>query len=186
MRRASLLALALALLGPAAIRPAAAQSPQPPAVPAARPADVQSLDGILTALYEVISGPAGQTRDWDRMRSLFVPGARLIPTGPAPEGGHRYRMLSVEDYISQVGPNLERVGFREREIARRVEEWGHIAHVFSTYSGGPEAEPDRAVRGINSIQLMNDGQRWWILNVFWEAESADNPLPTKYLESGGR
>jgi hypothetical protein len=186
MNRAPLPALALALLLAATAVPAAAQSPQTPAVPAARPADVQSLDGILAALYEVISGPAGQTRDWDRMRSLFAPGARLIPTGPAPEGGHRHRMLSVEDYIAQVGPNLERMGFREHEIARRVEEWGHIAHVFSTYAGTTEAAPDRQMRGINSIQLMHDGARWWIMNVFWEAESADNPLPAKYLESGGR
>lgn len=177
--------LALTLAACAVALPAAAQAPASPATPPARPADVETLDGILEALYAVISGPAGQARDWDRMRSLFLPGARLIPTMPAPEGGHRARVLTVEDYITQVGPRLEGVGFREVEIARRTERFGGIAHAFSSYSGTTEAEPDREMRGINSIQLMNDGERWWIVSVFWDSERPDNPLPEHYRTSGG-
>ena len=126
--------------------------------------------------------PAGQPRDWNRMRSLFVPGGRLMPTGPR-QGSVAMRVLEVNDYIALSGPTLERIGFREREVARRTEEFGHIAHVFSTYEGRGEAD-SVATRGINSIQLMNDGARWWIVSVFWEAERPDNPLPEKYLRSG--
>ncbi len=72
-----------------------------PAPPAANPADVDSIDAILAAVYDVISGPAGKKRDWDRMRSLFLPGARLIPTGPRPTGGYGSRVLTVDEYIAR-------------------------------------------------------------------------------------
>ena len=152
------------------------------AVPAAAPADVASIDAIIAALYDVISGPAGQPRNWTRMRSLFIPGGRLMPTRQQ-QGATVMRILEVNDYIALSGPQLERIGFRERETARRVEQFGHIAHVFSTYEGR-SATDSTVMRGINSIQLMNDGTRWWVVSLFWEAERPDNPLPAKYLRSG--
>lgn len=151
-------------------------------VPPAAPSDVESIDAIITALYDVISGPAGQPRNWNRMRSLFIPGGRLMPTGTR-QGTKTMRVLEVNDYIALSGPQLERTGFRERELARRTEQFGHIAHVFSTYEGRAEAE-GMAVRGINSIQLMNDGTRWWVVSVLWEAERPETPLPAKYLQPG--
>lgn len=90
--------------------------------------------------------------------------------------------MEVGDYTVSAGPRLERVGFREREIARRAERFGHIAHVFSTYERGMETEPT-VVLGINSIQLLNDGTRWWVVSVSWEAERPDNPLPGRYLST---
>lgn len=182
----SLLLLPLSLLALTAGEAVAQAAPVPHpvilTVPAAKPEDVGSIDAIITALYDVISGPAGQARDWDRMRSLFIPGGRLMPTGVRPDGSVVTRILEVNDYIATSGPMLERVGFREREIARRVEQFGHIAHVFSTYEGRRETEP-APIRGINSIQLLNDGTRWWVVSVYWEAERPDNPLPQQYLRA---
>lgn len=130
----------------------------------------------------MISGPAGQKRDWDRMRSLFTPGARLIPTTKQPGGDYATRAMDVEGYISASGPGLERNGFFEKEVARRVESYGNIAHVFSTYESRRHTDDPRPfARGINSIQLMNDGTRWWVVTVFWQAERPENPIPEKYL-----
>ena len=148
-------------------------------------ADVESLDAIIAATYDVISGPAGKKRDWNRERSLFISGARLIPT--AVEAGRNDvdlapQILDVEGYIARVEPLIERQGFYEKEIARRVEQFGHIAHVWSTYESRhdpSDAEP--FMRGINSIQLFNDGSRWWIVSIYWQHESALHPLPDKYL-----
>lgn len=159
-------------------------TPAPP--PAASPADVKSIDAIITALYDVISGPKGQTRNWDRMRSLFLPGGRLIPTGPRQTGGAGARIITPEEYITSSGKMIEEIGFREREIARRTEQFGNIAHVFSTYEAHRGEEADPFLRGINSIQLFNDGTRWHIVNVFWSPESADHPLPAEYLPSQNR
>ncbi|HSB09481.1 MAG TPA: hypothetical protein VLM38_08190 [Blastocatellia bacterium] len=151
--------------------------------PAATASDVASMDSIVTALYDVISGPASKKRDWDRMRSLFVPGARLIPTGKRQSGEIGSRVLTVDDYITANSKFLEENGFFEKEIARRTETFGNIAHVFSTYESRHKAEDAKPfARGINSIQLMNDGRRWWIVTVFWQAEGPDNPLPQKYLK----
>lgn len=92
------------------------------------------------------------------------------------------RVLEVNDYIALSGPYLERIGFRERELARRTEQFGPIAHVFSTYEGRNEVDTT-VLRGINSIQLMNDGARWWVVSVFWTGEGSDNPIPSKYLQA---
>ena len=188
--RSTLVALAAAFgvaAAPAGAQatPAAAPVPGPVVVtvPAAAPADVASIDAIVAALYDVISGPAGQPRNWARMRSLFIPGGRLMPTGPRPGGTVTgMRVLEVNDYIALSGPQLERIGFRERELARRTEQFGHIAHVFSTYEGRSQTDTT-VLRGINSIQLMNDGARWWVVSVFWEAERPENKLPAKYLQT---
>ena len=151
--------------------------------PAANPADVASIDSIIAAVYNVISGPAGKKRDWDRMRSLFVPGARLIPTGPRQAGGYGSRVLTVDEYIERASGLFEKEGFYETEAARVTEQFGQIAHAFSTYESrhAPgDAKPFQ--RGINSIQLMNDGKRWWVLTIFWQGEGEKTPLPEKYLK----
>jgi hypothetical protein len=159
-------------------QPSAAVAP-----PIANVADVGSIDTIIKAVYDVISGPAGKKRDWDRMRSLFIPGARLIPTGPRQAGGYGTRVLTVDDYIMSGGPYLEKEGFFETEIARKTETFGQIVHAFSTYESRHKPEEKPFARGINSIQLMNDGTRWWIVTIFWQGEDQKNPLQEKYLKN---
>jgi hypothetical protein len=160
--------------------------PSPTASAGPRPEDVVSMESILSALYDVISGPAGQQRDWDRMRYLFVPDARLIPAVYRPDSVPTLRPWTVDQYISQVGPRLESGGFFEREIARRTERYGGVVHVFSTYeSRRTAADPAPFARGINSIQLWNDGRRWWIVTIYWEGERAANPIPAAYLKNPG-
>lgn len=151
-------------------------------IPAAKAEDVASIDAILATLYGTISGEVGQKRDWDRFRSLFYPGARLVPTGvPKDSDVARARLLTPEDYIARSGPMLERIGFSEVEIARKTDRFGHVAQVFSTYDGKSKSGEMPAIRGINSIQLFHDGKRWWILNVFWMQESEKDPIPMAYL-----
>jgi hypothetical protein len=139
------------------------------------------MDAILAALYDVISGPAGQARDWNRFRSLFVPGARLIPTGLTPEGRGRITVLDPDGYVARSSAALAK-GFFEKEIARKVERYGAIAHVFSTYEARRGADDTQLLaRGINSIQLFDDGTRWWIVSIYWQAERPETPIPAEYL-----
>jgi hypothetical protein len=159
-------------------------------------ADVESIDAIVTAAYDGISGPAGKKRDWDRERSLYFPGARLIPTamkaGGAPSRGSGVagenvdlapQILDIDGFIARVEPFFEENGFYEKEIARHTEQFGNIAHVWSIYeSRHNEDDPEPFMRGINSIQLFNDGKRWWIVNIYWQQENAENPIPAKYLK----
>ena len=149
-------------------------------VPTAAAADVESI-AIVAALYDVISGPPGQARDWARFRSLFVPTARMIPTGARADGAFGLSLLAPNDYIASSGPLLLDKGFHERELARRVEQFGHIAQVFSSYEARIDKD-DHTLRGINSIQLMHDGKRWWTVSLMWEAASEQLPLPAQYLE----
>jgi hypothetical protein len=150
----------------------------------ADPRDVESIDAIIAAAYNVISGPAGQKRDWNRERSLFYPGARLIPTASVPGRNDvdlEPQILDVEGYIARAEPLLK-AGFYETEIARRTEQFGRIAHVWSTYESRHDPnDPAPFMRGINSFQLFTDGKRWWILSVYWQHESAEYAIPEKYL-----
>lgn len=150
------------------------------------PRDVDSIDAIIAAAYDVISGPAGK-RDWERERTLFIPGARLIPTAKTAgemneDGTITPQVLDVDGYIERSRDYLEKNGFFEKEIARRTEQFGHIAHVWSTYeSRHREEDPEPFMRGINSIQLLSDDCRWWIVTVYWQHESPEDAIPEKYL-----
>jgi hypothetical protein len=148
------------------------------------PADVESIDAIIAAAYDVISGPARKKRNWNRERSLFYPGARLIPTASVPGRNDialEPQVLDVEAYIARVEPLLQK-GFYEKEVARRIEQFGRIAHVWSSYESRYDPSDSAPfMRGINSFQLFNDGQRWWILSIYWQHETAEHLIPEKYL-----
>ena len=150
---------------------------------AANPADVASIDAIITAAYDGISGPAGKKRDWDRERALYFPGARLIPTAKAGENvAPSPQILDVDGFIARVEPYFATSGFYEKEIARRTEQFGCMAQVWSTYESRHDpSDPEPFMRGINSIQLFYDGNRWWIVNIYWQQESPEHPIPEKYL-----
>ena len=154
------------------------------ASPVAAREDVDTLDHIVVALYGVISGPSGEKRNWDRMRSLFIPNATMGAVVEAKDGKPRQLEFSLERYIETSGPYLEKIGFFEGEISRKTEMFGHIAHIFTTYESRHQPREKPFERGINSLQLFNDGERWWIRTILWEGESATLKLPKKYLRHG--
>jgi hypothetical protein len=163
----------------------AQNEPKQPAVSQihdAKAADIASPDAILAAAYDVISGPAAQERDWDRMRSLFYPGAQLISTRVKKEGGSSATFVTPQGYIDRAEPYFKKNGFFEREIARRGERWGNVMEAFSTYESRHDPkDPLPFARGINSFQLFFDGTRWWIMTLYWAEETPQIPLPPEFL-----
>ena len=150
--------------------------------------DVETIDSTVDALYRVISFRPGGRPHWDDLRSLFLPGGRVIP--PKREGDPTVAVLSVEEFVSWgdevfAASGMGETGFDERDTHRVTEQFGNAAHVFSTYEArhAPEdAEPFQ--RGVNSIQLVRDGGRWWVVTIFWDTEREDNPVPARYLGEG--
>jgi hypothetical protein len=140
--------------------------------PTPRASDVATLDAILHAFYETVSGAVGQPRDWDRFRSLILPGGRLMPVVSLAGKKVGVRFLSTEDFIHRVEPIFAVEDFWERETSRQTETLGHFAHVLSFYESlrSPSGPPFE--RSVNSIQLLNDGLRWWIVNVMWNTTRA--------------
>lgn len=152
--------------------------------PKAKPEDVSSVDAIVKAFYAIPAGEPNQAREWDRFRSLFAPDARLIPARQGQGGAAGAYFLSVSDYIEANRTYFEKGGFHDTEIGRRVEEFGSMAHVWSTYeSRHKTTDIDPYSRGINSIQLLKDGDRWWIINAFWDHERPEAQIPEKYLST---
>jgi hypothetical protein len=188
---AAAIAVGLALGFTAFVTPAQEKAPQeskapqaaqaaPSAPPAARPNDVDSLDHIMAAVYDVISGPAGP-RDWNRFHSLFYTGARLIATYRDDKGKPNCRDMSADDYAKQAQAYFDKNAFFESAIANRTESWDRIAEVWSTYESHHAKGDKPFARGINSFQLYFDGSRWWVLTIFWEDEDSSHALPEKYL-----
>jgi hypothetical protein len=158
------------------------QDSKPAPVPAAAKADVESIDAILKALYGVISGPAGQDRDWNRFRSLFAPKAQMVAVISRKNGTTMSRFMTPEEYVQNSGPYLKANGFFEQEIARKTDAFGDIAQVFSTYESRKAATDEKPfARGINSIQLMKDKERWFVVSIFWCEETEARPIPAEYL-----
>jgi hypothetical protein len=143
---------------------------------------VATLDSTLETLYSVISGEKGQERDWELFKFLFTQNAKLIPTGKNQEGFFVVRYMSPSDYINTSGNWLVENGFFEKEIHRTVNTFGNMTQVFSTYeSFYSETDTEPFMRGINSIQLLFDGNRWWVVNIYWTQETPENPIPLEYL-----
>ena len=143
---------------------------------------VKTLDSTLKTLYGVISGEKGEERNWELFRYLFKPDAKMIPTWKNPANVTSAKYMTPEDYIERSGPWLVENGFIEKEIYRTSNTFGPISQVFSTYECYNSVNDEKPfMRGINSIQLLYDNNRWWVVNIYWTQESEDNPIPVNYL-----
>lgn len=143
---------------------------------------VASEDAIIETLYGVISGEKGEERNWELFSYLFMPNAQLIPSGKAENGLFGAQYMSPDDYVQGASDWFKTTGFYEKELFRKSDTFGNVTHVFSTYeSFRSKNDTEPFMRGINSIQLLNDGERWWVINIYWTVETAENPIPKKYL-----
>ena len=140
--------------------------------------DRAAIGAAVDEMYAMISGPTGP-RDWSRQKHCFHPEARQIRTWLDEEGRPTLRMMGLEDYARDTAPFFAANDFFEVEIARRIDLFGNIAHVWSAYEARralDDAEPER--RGINSIQLFRDADRGWrIIAMIWDNEREGVELP---------
>jgi len=146
----------------------------------ARAADVTTIDGMLHAFYDVISGPAGQPREWSRDRTLYIPGVKFVAMS-VKDGVPVAQVMSHQQFVEDSDPWMVGQGFFEKEIHRVTRRFGNIAHVFSTYAFRRTADGPVLGRGVNSIELFWDGTRWWIAGATWDGERPDNPIPAEFL-----
>ncbi len=170
--------LSLAMLAAISLPPASAEQKLPEG-PFPLAGDVETLDGIIKAYYEVVSAPAGRPKQVERDHSLHHSLARVAVTGKDETGKPFAKMMTLDEYYKD---NLvAEAGFFENEIHRVTQKFGNIVHVWSTYEWRTEEKGPVGGRGINSIQLYHDGKRWWITSWIYDSERKDNPIPTEYL-----
>lgn len=150
-------------------------------VPAAKPEDVNSLNAIVAAVYDVISGPPGE-RDWNRFNSLFAKDARLIAVRTPKDGGKpSLVVMTPGDYAEHAGDYFKQHGFFEHELSRKTDSFGAMTHIYTTYESRETKDGKPIDRGINSMEFFFDGQRWWCVEIYWDSERPGNPIPEKYL-----
>ncbi|WP_089408400.1 hypothetical protein [Granulicella rosea] len=190
-----ILSLALCPAGLLAAQTSSAkpQAPKPdlsahPEWPKADPADVATIQSTVHAFYSAISAPAGGKLDRTRLRSLFTPGGRIV-VGLAARGSRPADViyLTPEEYAAGSNAATAQKGFFDRSPANQIEQFGVMAHVYSTYeSRNREDEPKPIARGIKSFELLHSAGRWYIVQIYWDWESPENPLPEKYLHNNGK
>jgi hypothetical protein len=150
-------------------------------IPPASPRDVESLDAIVAAVYDVISGPPGP-RDWNRFQSLFAADARLIAVRVPKDGGKPSLVfMTPKGYEERAGKHFLEHGFFEHELSRKTDSFGAMTHIYTTYESRETKDGKPVDRGINSMEFFYDGQRWWCVQIYWDAERPGNPIPEKYL-----
>jgi hypothetical protein len=164
----------------AASQSATQSATSPSTTPEASPKDVQSLDAIVAAIYDVISGPPG-ARDWNRFNSLFAKDARLIAVRMPKDGKPSLAVMTPKDYADRAGSYFVEHGFFEHELSRKTDSFGAMTHIYTTYESRETKDGKPIDRGINSMEFFYDGQRWWCVEIYWDAERPGNPIPEKYL-----
>lgn len=143
------------------------------------PADLASRtpSNLIRALYAIVSGPAGSTKDWARLRGLHAPGALITPTQHLGNGNFAAAPQPLGQFIGLNERLFAGRGFFERELVQQVEIFGHIAQAWSSYETREQADGPVMARGVNSFQLLNDGERWCVLSATWDTETASHPIP---------
>jgi hypothetical protein len=145
---------------------------------APRPEDVSSIDNIVKASYETISGGVGMPRQWDRDRSLYDPNVRFVSIDVDPKTKDVIaHSMSHQDFVDHADNFMVKEGFEEHELKHVTRQFGNAATVLSSYEGSVASTGKVVTRGVNIFQLYFDGKRWWILSMVWDDERPDNPLP---------
>jgi hypothetical protein len=151
-----------------------------PVIPA-RPEDVGTIEGIVKASYETISGGVGAPRDWGRDRTLFDPNSRSVAVSVDPKtGAVTTKSMTEQDFADHDDAWMVQNGFTERELRHVIHRYGNVATVLSSYEG-KTADGKALTRGVNIFQLYFDGKRWWILSMVWDEERPGNPIPPELL-----
>ncbi len=139
-----------------------------------------TIEGITNMMLELISGERGAARDWTTFKNLFLPSAQLMATNITREGNYEVSAMSIDEFVTNIGPVYARDGFEEYSIGLTVNEFNGIANVFqSFYCKNLVGTYEK--RGINSYQLVYKDNRWWVANLLFTNETAQSPLPEKYL-----
>jgi hypothetical protein len=134
--------------------------------------DVETIDGFVAAIYDIISGDAGVPRDWERFRSLCHPASRLMPVTPRAEGGVTFESMSIDEYVASREVILRRESYYEREIARRADYFGHMASVVTLSESARTPDAPAYRRSVNLLHLLHDGHRWWLVSLMWDVSLA--------------
>ena len=143
--------------------------------------DVSTVDGIIKAYYEVVSGPAGQPRQVERDLSLHHPDALVVIIGEDEDGKVKPNVMSVQGYHDR-SKGQPQPAFFEYEIGRRMQQHGAVTHVWSAYETTDEPGGDPTGRGVNSIQLFFDGERYWITSWIFDGRAGAPEVPGEYID----
>jgi len=146
-----------------------------------RPDDVSTIEGIVKASYETISGGMGVPRQWGRDRTLFAPSVRYISISKDKTGVVKARTSDYHEYLDESDDFLVKQGFTEKELGRKIERFGNVATVLSSYEGRAQSTGKVVTRGVNIFSLYFDGKRWWIQTMLWDEEGPGNPIPAELL-----
>lgn len=162
---------------------AAAMLPTPALAQASTQAHLETPQGLIEEIYELVTFPAGATPDWNAVRNLFIPEA-LVVLRTSRYGSTVFTVDGfVQDFVTFIEQSdVEQTGFTERILDMQTFEWGDIAHVLVLFDSDIPDDGREPRAGVDSFQLIKRDGRWWIASITNERPAADRPLPEVFRE----
>lgn len=139
--------------------------------------DVKSIDAIIDAYYDVISGSSDDP--WQFERDHYIHSDHAVIIRLDNNGNADAHSLEAEYIPMGLAP---KENFYEKELKRIVSQFGNVAQVWSAYEIRSNPEIASNVRGLNSIQLHFEKGRWWIDSWSFQMASDKNSFLTGFLE----
>lgn len=139
--------------------------------------DTKTIDGLMKASYEVVSGEKGAKRQWERDNHLHHPKAVYSYFDRKKQ---KQATMTLQEFHKETDEMVFNTAFYENEINREVRVFGNIAHVWSTYETRLEKGGKVERRGINSIQLIFENNRWYIISWTFSGETDKDIIPKTF------
>ena len=144
---------------------------------------VQTIDKTIKTLYSILSAEADEIHNWELFLYLFHPEGKMIQYANNIDGLLEITFMSPKEYVNTIGKYLDERSFYEKEIYKKIDTYGSLAHVLSTYqSYRSKFDKKPYFTGLNSFQLVYQHRRWWIINNFWTREAIAEPFPKEFLQ----
>jgi hypothetical protein len=169
LKRCKSLSVAMALMAGSGAAPLQAQ---------VAPEVLETAEGVVTEIYDMVSFEAGNVPDWDAVRSMFIPEA-VVVLRTSREATTVFSVEGfVDDFVNFVenSPAGDR-GFTEEILAMHSMVFGDMANVLVLYEAQITGSSRPPTQGVDNFSLIKKDGRWWIVAITNELPTPDRPIP---------
>jgi hypothetical protein len=141
---------------------------------------LQEADSLVRKLYDLVTFEAGQSPDWEIVKSLFIKEAVIVLR----TSRDSTTLFSVDGFVDDfknfiARAKVEETGFAERIVRLKPMVFGDMAQVLVLYEASIPGSSRGPQQGVDNFLLIRKENRWWIVAITNEIPTPDNPLPPK-------
>ena len=142
------------------------------------PGGVETPEDVVAGIYDMVSFEAGDTPDWDEVRSMFIPEAIVVLR----TSREATTVFSLEGFVGDFVNFVENLpagdsGFTEKVVRMESMVFGDMAQVLVLYEAQITGSPRGPQQGVDNFSLIKKDGRWLIVSITNEIPTADRPIP---------